>query len=250
MMTAQLSTVLVVDDDIDACSNLADILGDMGYQVDVAHDGLSALEKLRQKPYDVALLDFRMPGMDGLTLYREIRKLRADTVALIITAYATNETSSEALTAGAWKVLPKPVDFSQLLPLVEKASQEPLVMVVDDDHDLCENLWSLLRDRGFRVCLANSREEAESRLPGRDFQVVLIDLKLPDTNGHDLFKLVQGHLPHAHTVLITGYRGETEELVQQIIREGADAVCYKPFDVPKLLETVDCLSKHRVKRDD
>lgn len=242
MPTPQTS-ILVVDDDVDACTNLADILGDMGYEVDVAHDGLSALDKLRQKPFDVALLDLRMPGMDGLTLYREIRKLRADTVALIVSAYATSDTTAEALAAGAWQVLPKPVDFSQLLPLVEKASKEPLVMVVDDDPELCENLWSLLRDRNFRVCVAHSKEEAAQRLRGRDFQVVMIDLKLPDTDGREVFKLVQSNIPEARTVLITGYRGETEELVQQIVDEGADAVCYKPFDVPKLLETVARLSK-------
>jgi CheY-like chemotaxis protein len=93
--------------------------------------------------------------------------------------------------------------------------------------------------------VAHSKEEADQRLRGRDFQVVLIDVRLPDTDGHELFRLVQRHLPDAHTVLITGYRGETEELVQKIIKEGADAVCYKPFDVPKLLETVASLSTHR-----
>src|SRR6516164_4621363 len=109
-MTDQHPSILVVDDEVDTCRNLSDILTDLGYRVDIANDGLSALELVRRNAYDVALLDLKMPGMDGLTLYREIKKLRADTVAIIVTAYATSATANEALTAGAWQVLPKPVD--------------------------------------------------------------------------------------------------------------------------------------------
>jgi CheY-like chemotaxis protein len=60
-----MATILVVDDDADTCRNMADILGDLGYATDTALAGDVALEKARQQPYDVALLDLRMPGMDG-----------------------------------------------------------------------------------------------------------------------------------------------------------------------------------------
>jgi DNA-binding NtrC family response regulator len=244
-MSKQATSILVVDDDVDACSNLADILGDMGYEVNIAHDGQSALAALRERPYELALLDLRMPGMDGLTLYREIRKLRAGTVAMIVTAYATDETASEALNAGAWQVLSKPVDFKKLLPLVNEAAGQPLVMIVDDDHDLCENLWSLLRDRGCRVCVAHDAKEAEDRLRGRNFHVVLIDLKLPSGNVHEVYNAVRSNSPDARTIVITGHRSESEELLGRLLNEGADAVCYKPFDVPQLLETVERLSQRK-----
>ena len=81
-MKPEDTSILVVDDDVDTCDNLRDILTDVGYHVEVAHDGPSALELVRRRPYDLALLDLRMPGMDGVTLYREIRKLRSDAVAL------------------------------------------------------------------------------------------------------------------------------------------------------------------------
>ncbi len=111
------SRILVVDDDRDICRNLSDILTDLGYEVDFAHDGPSALELVRQRPYDVALLDCKMPGMDGLTLYREIKKQRAGTVSLLVTAYASPTTADEALAAGAWKVAAKPVDFPRAAEL-------------------------------------------------------------------------------------------------------------------------------------
>src|SRR5271157_5148783 len=133
-MTPALPAILVVDDEVDTCQNLQDILTDLGYRVDTAYDGPAALELVRRSAYDVALLDYRMPGMDGLTLYREIKKLRAGTVAIVVTAYAGGRTTEEAQHAGAWQVLPKPVELRKLLGLVEQAVGQPLVLVVDDDH--------------------------------------------------------------------------------------------------------------------
>src|SRR5262249_46770539 len=101
--------ILIVDDDVDICRNLTDILTDLNYRVAFAHDGPSALELVRRQHYDVALLDLRMPGMNGLELYREIKKLRAGMVAVLVTAYASGATVDEALAAGAWQVVPKPV---------------------------------------------------------------------------------------------------------------------------------------------
>ena len=116
------------------------------------------------------------------------------------------------------------------------------VLIVDDDRDLCDNLWDLLRERQFRVCLAHDEQEAAERLRARDYDVVLIDMKLPKGDGRQVFELVRRTNPEARTVLISGYRSELEELIRTTVAEGADAVCYKPFDVPGLLHTVDELS--------
>ena len=194
-------------------------------------------------PYDVALLDLKMPGMDGLTLYREIKKQRAGTVSILVTAYATPATAEEALAAGAWKVVPKPVDLGKLLPMVDEALEQPLVLIVDDDEDLCATLWDLLRDRGFRVSLAHGCGEAAKQLKSTEFKVVLIDMRIPDGAGSDVFRIVREANPQARTILITGFRSEVEQLIEQTLAEGADAVCYKPFDVPKLLCTLDELAR-------
>ncbi len=233
----------MVDDDVDTCRNLSDILTDLGYRVDIAHDGFSALELVRQNPYDVALLDYKMPGMDGLTLYREIKKFRAGTVAIVVTAYAGGGTAEEALAAGAWQVLPKPVDFPQLLRLVDEALGQPLVLVVDDDPDLCATLWDLLRDRGYRVSLAHGERAAGRQLGEATYRAVLIDLKLPEGDGASVFRLVRQASPQARTIIITGHRTEMEEQVRQMVHEGADAVCYKPFDVARLLDTLKQLTR-------
>ena len=118
--------------------------------------------------------------------------------------------SGAPLTAGAWQVLSKPVDFPRLLGLVQEALGQPLIMVVDDDPDLCANLWDLLRERGFRVAIAHDEREAEDRLRECSFRVVLIDMKLPSGDGQQVFRLVRSTSPTARTIVITGHRSEMD----------------------------------------
>jgi CheY-like chemotaxis protein len=117
---ALMLSILVVDD-ADTCRNMVDPFGDLGYVVDAADGGDTALEKAGQRPYDLGLLDLRMPGMDGLTLCRHLRRLRPLMVTMIITAYGAGGLAEEARDAGARHLLPKPIDFPKLLALVEQA---------------------------------------------------------------------------------------------------------------------------------
>jgi len=237
--------ILVVDDDADICHNLVDILHDLGYQADFALNGLAALDLVHKRPYDIALLDLRMPGMDGLTLYREIKKRSAGTVSMLVTAYAGQLTEEQALGAGAWRVIPKPVDLPKLLGLVEEALDQPLILIIDDDRDRCSALWDLFRERGYRVCLAHDCREPVERLDQSQFQVVLIDMCIPDGDGATAFRMVRATNPQSRTILITGERSRVDELVARVLAEGADAVCYKPFNVPELLETLGRLAEAR-----
>lgn len=232
--------ILIVDDEADTCANLSDIFTDLGYQVDTAQDGPAALSLIEKQPfYDVALLDLRMTGMDGLELYRRIKLKSAGTVALVVTAYASSETAKSAIAAGARRVLSKPVNLGELLGLVEASLQSPLVLIVDDETELCDSLWEILHERGYRVHLAHDVAEARQSLSSCRFQIVLLDLKLPDGDGSQVLQQVRTTNPQARTIVITGHRNELESRVERALHEGAAGVAYKPFDVPKLLKIVD-----------
>jgi DNA-binding response OmpR family regulator len=116
------SAILLVDDEPDCCASLSDILSDLGYQVDVAYDGPAALELSRRRPYGLAVLDYKMPGMDGVELYVHLKEVQADTVGLLVTAFGADATVRAAAEAGFRRVLPKPVDFGRLLPLIEEVA--------------------------------------------------------------------------------------------------------------------------------
>lgn len=122
MTTAQ---ILVVDDDTDACTNLADILGDLGYHIDVANRGWDALRMAESKAYDLALLDFKLPCMTGVELYRRLRERQTGLQAVLVTAFAGMAEVESAGEAGLKQVIAKPVDVRKLMPVVKEVAGEP-----------------------------------------------------------------------------------------------------------------------------
>jgi DNA-binding NtrC family response regulator len=117
--------ILVVDDDPDTRASLSDVLTDLGYQVDVADGGRSALALASRGGYGLALLDYRMPDMDGVEVFVRLREARPGVVGVLVTGFAADETVAAATRAGVRRVVPKPVDFGRLLPLVEEAVGRP-----------------------------------------------------------------------------------------------------------------------------
>lgn len=120
--------ILIVDDDEDILANLSDILDDLGYETDTANCGEDAMGIVRQIcpdeescQFDLCLLDFKMPGIDGVELYQKITALNPKLRAIMITAYAGDDGVQRAIEAGTWKVLRKPVDIEQLLRTIREA---------------------------------------------------------------------------------------------------------------------------------
>jgi two-component system, NtrC family, response regulator HydG len=111
--------ILLVDDDHDCCACLSDVISDLGYRVDVAYDGPGALKLSRGNPYRLALLDYKLPGMNGVELYSHMKQVQAGTVGVLVTGFASDATLQEAVRAGIRQVIPKPVDFGRLIPLIE-----------------------------------------------------------------------------------------------------------------------------------
>jgi len=118
--------ILVVDDEAAERITLGEVLRLEGYQVTLAASGEEALTVVRQQepPYDLAILDLRLPGVDGLQVLDGIRRLSADTVVILITGYGTLETAVQALRKGAYDFLLKPSPVDEVLAAVRRALSE------------------------------------------------------------------------------------------------------------------------------
>jgi excisionase family DNA binding protein len=116
--------VLVVDDEASIRDLLSKTLALAEYDVDVAPDGRSALERMRLYPYDLLIADLKMPGMDGLAVIREAKRYKSDLPVIIITGFSTESSAIEAVNLGVAGYLTKPFRVPQVLAAAAKALGE------------------------------------------------------------------------------------------------------------------------------
>jgi DNA-binding response OmpR family regulator len=121
-------TILVVDDDKSILRTFTRILQKSGYEIDVAETGKEAMEKAENHHFDLALVDIRLPDMDGTDLIAKLKKPLQHTVKIMITGFPSLETGVKALDEGADAYLVKPVKPQELLMLLEeklKSREDP-----------------------------------------------------------------------------------------------------------------------------
>ncbi|MEQ1908833.1 MAG: response regulator [Vicinamibacterales bacterium] len=113
--------VLVVDDEPGIRDLLSRTFALAEYDVDVAPDGLTALDRMRQTRYDLLIADLRMPVMDGISMIREAKRFKSDLPVIIITGYSTESAAIEAVNLGVSGYLTKPFRVPQVLAAAAKA---------------------------------------------------------------------------------------------------------------------------------
>jgi excisionase family DNA binding protein len=116
--------ILVVDDEASIRDLLAKTLALADYDVDLAPDGRTAIDRLRVVPYDLLMTDLKMPGIDGLTVIREGRRMRPDIPVVIITGYSSEASAIEAVNLGVSGYLTKPFRVPRVLAAAAKALGE------------------------------------------------------------------------------------------------------------------------------
>ena len=203
-MTAAAPVLLVVDDDQVARELLAETLGREGYRVRVAGGGEEALRLAGAEPFDMALVDLRMPDLDGLAVLKQLAMIQPDLPVVILTAFATIETAIEAVNAGAFDYLSKPFRMEEIKIVVRRTL---------DARRLARENLQYRQELGARYGFEG--------LIGQSHQMV------------EIYKLIARMAALDTTVLIEGETGTGKELVARAIH-GASARAARPFVV------VDC----------
>jgi DNA-binding NtrC family response regulator len=114
------ASILLVDDDPDICKTLSLILEGEGYSVDVANSGVEAIEKSKEKVYNVALLDIVLPDMAGTELLKKLHETTPKMIKIMVTGYPNLQNAVEALNYNADAYLIKPLNYEKLLKVIEE----------------------------------------------------------------------------------------------------------------------------------
>lgn len=238
--------ILVVDDNEELCMNVTDILEMNGHEVTIALDGFKALELVEQDKFDVVLMDIKMPVMDGVETYKRMRKISPETPVIMMTAFAVEDLIREALRTGAYGMMNKPLDFNRLLQTIAQATGTgAMIMVADDDENLCSNLEDILASSNYRVIVAHDGSSAVETAEKNNFDIIIIDLKLPALNGLEAYLAIRDFRPDVVAIIITGHITEMNDLAQQAIAENAYTCLEKPLNMNELMEMIEKINESR-----
>ncbi len=187
-----MSKILIVDNDEGLVHFLTRLFVKQGHEVVSCNDGMSGLNRAKSAPYDLILLDYKMPGLNGLETLTEIKHAQIKTPVIVMTAYGTTETAIEAMKLGAYDYLLKPFDSESLKRLAADALQVNRLM--KEIVDLPNSVTEIVSPKGGLV-----------RIVGVSSQM------------QDVFKLIGQVAEQDVGVLITGETGTGKELVARAI---------------------------------
>ena len=240
------TNILVVDDLRSMRVTLGGILEDKGHHVVTVENGYQAIEAVKNTLFDVIFIDIKMPGINGVQTFREIKKIDGKAVVIMMTAYSVEDLLKEALEEGAYATVYKPFDVDKIIAVIEEALHEKtLILVVDDKFSDRETLKTILEEKEYRVATAVDGPEAIAMVKSKHYDIIFLDVVLPGIDGVETFERVKVIDPVATVIMMTGYT--EEDLVRKAVSEGAYTCIYKPFNMEKLIELVEGISKEKKK---
>jgi two-component system response regulator AtoC len=204
--------ILAVDDEAPIRDMIKKGLSQMGgYNVEIAQNGLEAIEKIEKEVFDLVLTDLKMPEMDGLELLKTIKGIRPEVMVILMTAYGSIETAVEAMRLGANDYITKPIDLNELLLHISKAQKESL----------------LLREN--RLLRTEVRKKFEfNNIIGKSKKM------------QEIFSLIEKVALGSSTVIIYGGSGTGKELVAKAIHYNSPRADrpFIPFNCGAIPETL------------
>ena len=230
--------ILVVDDDRRMVRTICDILKIHGYEASDAYSGEEAAQKVRAVRFDCVLMDIKMPGAGGINALRMIKDLAPELPVILMSAYATDELAADAKKQGAYAVLAKPFDIQMVLSFLSLLKREESILVVDDDPLFCKTLTDILQARGCRVQSENDPSRVMDHMEEEYKLVVVLDIKLGDTNGLDVLKAIRAKYPTKPVLLVTGYGEEMTDSIKKGLQIGAYTCLYKPLPDEALINAI------------
>lgn len=228
--------ILVVDDEDGMRMTLAGILEDEGYNVVEAEDGYKGIDAVKKTKFKIAFIDMKMPGINGIDTYKEIKKISPETIVFFMTAYYADDLLKEAMKLGAQAILYKPLEVDIILKVIKEDLTQPIILVVDDEASARETLKGVLEDKGYRVAIADSGRQAIEMAKQKHFDVMFIDVVMPEIDGFRTFEEVRKVNPSTKVIMMTGHN--INGFVEKGTSRGAFACVSKTIDMVHLLQLV------------
>ena len=239
---SQHGRILIVDDNVNLGRMMSLILLQKGYDVTVVGDGKTAVSNCEEEQFDIIFMDIIMPEMNGVQAYKIIKDSQPQAKVIMMTAFSAAELAQEALNEGAQALLHKPLDLDRVCNMIERLmdkQEQACILVVDDDEGTCITLKNILTKKGYIVGTASGGKEAVFKAGQVDFDILIVDIKMPELNGLETFLEIKQISPETTAIMITGFHQEASELIEEALKQEAYACLYKPLNIDKLLTLIE-----------
>jgi DNA-binding response OmpR family regulator len=238
--TATGARILVCEDEADVAHLLRLMLQAQGYDVEIARNASEAKALLAKREYAAMTLDLVLPDQYGIDLFRDIRRNEKtrELPVIVVSAIADEEVqqlSGDAVQVMDW--LEKPIDESKLVSAVARSishsTERPMrILHVEDEPDVHEIVRSVLGD-SYQLSSAGTLDEARQKLAREDFDLVILDLGLPDGSGVSLLPGLSRRSPRVPVVLFSAH-----EVDAQLAREVTATLVKSKTTNATLIETI------------
>lgn len=253
---------MIVDDDRQSCENAAELLTDMGLRAEFVTEGAAAVELVIQAkdtpdPYQLVIIDWKMPDMDGVEAARQIRReIGPDILLIVLTAYDWSEIETEARAAGVSAFMSKPFYRSKICYLLKELSGQskepetaPLkakqdftgrrLLLVEDNEINREIAQTLLEELGMQIEEACDGQEAVDKVSGSEegyYDLILMDIQMPKMDGYEATRTIRSlDRRDIKTLPIIAMTANAfEEDVRAALRAGMNAHLSKPMEIETL----------------
>lgn len=234
---------LVVDDDRSMVRTLSDILQLNGWEVRPAYSGTTAVQAAADEPFDVVLMDVKMPGLDGVDAFKAMKRARPDIRVVLMTAYAAPDRVSEAQREGAISVMSKPVNIVELFQILsDKLDSDCPVLVIDHDPIFLKTLSEVLRLKGYEVESAQNLAHATQLITQRHPRAVLLHLNAGVVDIRNAVSTVHHANPETAIILYSGNPRTRDVLERTIPDNWVHAYLEKPFTIEQVTTVLDRLA--------
>lgn len=233
-------TILVVDDDRMMVRTLAEILQLKGWRVSTAFDGAEAVRAVEEQPFDVVLMDVKMPVMNGVDAFKAMRRARPGVRVALMSAFAAQELLNEAIDEGVLRVMSKPVNVPSLLDfLASSVRNRRPVLLMDNDAAFLSTLADVLTLRGFETVMADGLDDALRILRERRPAAVLLHMHMGTVPARDAVLAVHEVSPEVALILYSGQPGAQRELDGALQDRLVHAYLQKPFAIDRITEVLN-----------
>lgn len=238
-MSAEISKVLVVDDDPNLTDLLVDTLSAIGYEPHSAGSAHEALDVLAKMPIDLVISDINMPEMSGIELLQEIKKKNRRLPVMLITGIGSDGIKAQAYSKGADGFLAKPFRIGTMESEIGKmlsSLRKRRIVVIDDNEEFLASLCQRLEEGDNEVHAFTTVKDTTTYLTENPVDLVITDLKMPDGDGISLISQLHDRFPNLPVVMVSAYA--TDDLVERIRQSGVQKFLTKPVNFSELDDVV------------